>query len=84
MVRLRLRRTGRRNKPSYRVAAVDSRTNRDGRVIEELGYYDPANKNPDLRCRLEMARIDYWLGVGAQASDTVRDLIRQCKVTART
>ena len=79
MVRLRLKKMGRRHKPSYRVTAVDSRSSRDGRVIEELGYYDPGNKNPDLRCHLKMDRIEYWLGVGAQPSNTVRDLINKCK-----
>jgi len=82
MVRLRLKRMGRRHKPSYRVAAVDCRATRDGRVLEELGYYDPGNKNADLRYRLDIDRIEYWLSVGAQPSDTVRDLIKKCKTSA--
>ena len=83
MVRLRLKRMGRRHKPSYRVAAVDGRGSRDGRVIEEVGYYDPGNKNPDLRCNLKMDRVQYWLGVGARPSETVQSLIKQCRASAR-
>lgn len=79
MVRLRLKRMGRKHKPSYRVTAVDIRRSRDGRVLEEIGYYDPANRKPELRYRLDIERVDYWLGVGAQASDTVRDLIRKAR-----
>lgn len=77
MVRLRMKRTGRRNRPSYRLTAVDSRSTRDGEVIEELGYYDPANKNPDLQANLKRERVEYWLKVGAQPSDTARDLLRR-------
>ena len=82
MVRIRLKRMGRKHRPSYRVTAVDSRRSRDGSTIEELGYYDPGNKNPDLRCRLEIERIDYWLGKGAQPSETVVHLIRKSRAGA--
>lgn len=73
---------GRKHRPSYRVTAVDSRRSRDGITIEELGFYDPANKNPDLRCKLEMDRVEYWLGKGAQPSETVSHLIRKCRAGA--
>ena len=82
MVRIRLKRMGRRHKPSYRVTAVDSRRSRDGITIEELGYYDPANRNAELRCRLDMARVEYWLGKGAQPSETVAALIRKNRAAA--
>lgn len=83
MVRIRMKRTGRTNKPSYRVTAVDARGTRDGRVIEELGFYSPADRNPEMRCRLNAERIAYWLGVGAQPSKTVADLLRKFGITAR-
>lgn len=75
MVRIRLKRTGRRHKPSYRVVAVDVRKSRDGRVIEELGFYDPGHKDPALRWNLKLDRVEHWLSVGAQPSETVAQLI---------
>lgn len=75
MVRIRLKRTGRRHRPSYRLTAVDNRSSRDGRVLEELGHYDPAHQDPDMQCNLNKERIAYWLSVGAQPSDTARDLL---------
>ncbi len=77
-VRLRLKRMGRRHRPYYRVTAVDGRKSRDGRVLEELGSYDPLNADEDKQIVLKSERIQYWLGVGAQPSDTVRGLIRRC------
>ncbi len=76
-VRLRLKRMGRRHRPFYRVTAVDQRKPRDGRVIEELGHYDPLNADQSKQIRLNNERIDYWLSVGAQPSDTVRGLIKR-------
>ena len=80
MVRIRLKRTGRRHRPCYRLAAVDQRASRDGRVIEELGLYDPANKNPDLQTNLKRERIEHWLSQGAQASDTVAQLLKRAGI----
>ncbi|MDM8007227.1 MAG: 30S ribosomal protein S16 [Phycisphaerae bacterium] len=77
MVRLRLKRTGRRHRPTYRLAAVDNRSPRDGTVIEELGFYEPANRNPEMRSNLKRERVEYWLKVGAQPSDTARDLLKR-------
>ena len=57
----------------YRVVVVDSRKKRDGRVIEEVGYYDP-QPNPSV-IRIDSERAQYWLGVGAQPSDQVRNLL---------
>ena len=82
MVRIRLKRIGRKHRPSYRIAAVDGRRSRDGITIEELGYYDPANRNADLRCKLDMGRIEFWLGKGAQPSETVASLIRKTQAVA--
>lgn len=54
---------------------MDSRSPRDGRVIEELGWYDPNTKQPDKQLSLNRERIEYWLSVGAQPSNTVRQLL---------
>lgn len=74
-VRIRLKRVGRRHRPVYRVTAVDGRRPRDGKVLEELGSYDPANAVPERQAVLRRERIEYWLSVGAQPSDTVRRLL---------
>jgi small subunit ribosomal protein S16 len=74
-VKLRLKRMGRRHKAFYRVAAIESRNQRDGRVLEELGLYDPENKVVEQQVKLNPDRIKYWLGVGAVPSDTVRHLL---------
>ncbi len=84
MVRIRLKRTGRKNKPSYRVAAVDVRSTRDGRVLEELGFYDPAHKVPAMRYGLKLDRIEHWMKVGAQPSDTVRELVKRARKAVPT
>ncbi len=76
-VRIRLKRVGRRHRPSYRLAAVDSRRQRDSKVIEELGRYDPLDSNEDRQVTLKRERIEYWLSVGAQPSDTVRRLLKK-------
>ncbi len=76
-VRIRLKRMGRTHRPFYRVCAMDARSPRDGRVIEELGYYDPMVQETDARAVLNGERVDYWLGVGAQPSDKVKVLIRK-------
>ena len=75
MVRLRLKRFGRRHRSFYRINAIDQRRPRDGRVLEELGWYDPEAKSHDRQTSLNRERIEYWLGVGAQPSATVRDLL---------
>ncbi len=76
-VRLRLKRFGRRHRSFYRVNAMDSRAPRDGRVIEELGWYDPEAKEPDKQLSLNRERIEYWLSVGAQPSETVAQLLKR-------
>lgn len=66
---------GRRHRSFFRLGAMDSRTPRGGRMIEELGWYDPASRDPDRQISLNRERIEYWLGVGALPSETVRDLL---------
>jgi len=76
-VRIRLKRLGRRHRPFYRVCAVDRRRPRDGRVLEELGTYDPMVPEVDARAVLNGERISYWLGVGAEPTEKVAVLIRK-------
>jgi small subunit ribosomal protein S16 len=76
-VRIRLKRMGRKHRPFFRVCATDARSPRDGKVIEELGYYDPMVKETDARAKLKGDRIDYWLSVGARPSENVRVLIKK-------
>ena len=79
-VRLRLKRLGRRHHPTYRLTAVDGRRARDSKVIEELGSYDPINVAEDKRVLFNRERIEYWLSVGAQPSDTVRRLLEKAGI----
>ena len=72
-VRIRLKRMGKIHAPFYRVVVVDARKKRDGRVIEEVGTYDP-QPNPSL-INIASDRVQYWLSVGAQPSDQVRNLL---------
>jgi small subunit ribosomal protein S16 len=77
-VKIRLRRDGAKKRPFYHVVAADSRRARNGRFIEELGYYNPivaADAEPILVLKEE--RIRYWLGVGAQPSDTAAALLKK-------
>jgi small subunit ribosomal protein S16 len=68
---------GRRHRPFFRICAIDSRKPRDGRVLEELGTYDPMVPHEDARALLKSERIQYWLGVGAAPSDKVKVLIKK-------
>ena len=81
MVKIRLRRFGKKNTPVYRVVVADGRSPRDGRIIEEIGTYDPLLKNNNFTLNLD--RVDYWLGVGAPASDPVNAATTVSTVSAR-
>ena len=72
MVKLRLRRMGRKRKPIYKIVAADSRFPRDGRFIEEIGHYNP-NMDP-IEVKVKRARALYWLKTGAKPTETVRNL----------
>ena len=76
-VRIRMKKFGRRHRPFFRICAVDKRRPRNGRVIEELGTYDPMLPEVDARAVLNAERIQYWLGVGAQTSDKVGVLVKK-------
>jgi len=78
MVRIRLRRTGRKRTPTYRIVVADSQSPRDGRFIEIIGQYNP--RQGETALNLDSARANYWLDNGAQPSDTVRSLLRKAGV----
>jgi small subunit ribosomal protein S16 len=75
-VKIRMTRMGRRHRPFFRINAVDSRTPRDGRILEKLGHYDPLEKDESKQLVLDKERVQYWLGVGAIPSETVSDILK--------
>jgi len=76
-VRIRMKKMGRCHQPFFRICAVDKHAPRDGRVLEELGTYDPRVPDTDARALLKSERVDYWLSVGAQPSENVAVLIKK-------
>jgi small subunit ribosomal protein S16 len=76
-VKIRMKMMGRKHRQFFRICATDSRAPRDGRVLEELGTYDPKIADTDARVVLNHERIEYWLGVGAQPSEKVGVLIKK-------
>ena len=77
MVKIRLRRIGRKNLPVYRLVVADSRSPRDGRFIEIIGQYAPRQKDG---LTIDAQRANYWLDVGAQPTDTARSLLRRAGI----
>ena len=77
MVRLRLKRFGRTHKPFYRLNAIDQRSPRDGRSLEELGHFDPTLADESQQVNFKAERIQYWLSVGAQPSDRVQRFLAE-------
>ena len=78
MVKIRLRRMGAKKAPFYRVVVADSRFARDGRFIEEIGYYDPT-KEPSV-VKIDAEKAKQWLDNGAQPTDTVRETLKKAAV----
>ena len=72
MVTIRLARHGSKKNPFYHITVADRSTSRDGRFVERVGFYNPVAKGNDEALRVDLDRVDYWLGNGAQASDTCR------------
>jgi small subunit ribosomal protein S16 len=79
-VRIRLKRVGTRNTPVYRIVVADNRSPRDGKFIEEIGTYEPLKRGENVKFDLERAK--YWVGKGAQPSDTVASFIRKASRAA--
>ena len=77
MVTIRLTRGGAKKRPFYHIIVTDSRSARDGRNIERVGYFNPVAAGAEKRVELDAERIQYWIGQGAQMSDKVADLFKQ-------
>jgi len=82
MVKIRLSRGGAKKKPFYHIVVADSRNKRDGRRIERIGFYNPMAKGQEEGLRLNLERVDYWTGVGAQVSERVQNLVSQARKAA--
>jgi small subunit ribosomal protein S16 len=80
-VSIRLRREGTTNSPYYKIVVADARSPRDGKFIEIIGNYDP--KKAGQNANIDLARVDYWVGNGAQPSETVASIIRHLRLAAK-
>jgi small subunit ribosomal protein S16 len=76
MVSIRLSRAGAKKRPFYHLVVTDSRNRRDGRYIERLGFFNPVGKENEENIRIDLARVDYWIGQGARPSDRVASLLK--------
>lgn len=75
MVKIRLSRSGAKKRPFYHIVVTDSRNKRDGRRIERIGFFNPRATGGEERLRLDLDRVEYWQGVGAQLSERVSHLV---------
>lgn len=83
MVTIRLARGGSKKRPFYHLTVTDSRSSRNGRYIERVGFFNPVARGQEERLRVDTARIDFWVGNGAQLSDRVSRLLKDAsKATA--
>ena len=82
MVKIRLTRGGAKKRPFYHIIVTDSRSARDGRNIERVGYYNPIAAGAEKRVELDTERVKFWVGQGAQMTDKVADLYKQVAKTA--
>jgi small subunit ribosomal protein S16 len=82
MVTIRLSRSGSKKRPYYHISVADSRVSRDGRFIERLGFFNPIARGGDEKMRLDIERFDYWVRLGAQTSDRVKQLAKEYKKAA--
>ncbi len=84
MVTIRLTRGGAKKRPFYHIVVTDSRNRRDGRYIERLGFFNPVAKGKEQGLSIDLERVDYWAGQGAQTSDRVAQLVKSYRKTAAT
>jgi small subunit ribosomal protein S16 len=82
MVTIRLSRGGAKNHPFYQIVVTDSRSGRDGRYIERVGFFNPLARGNEERLRLDSERVEYWKANGAQTSERVAQLIKVAKKAA--
>lgn len=83
MVTIRLARHGAKKRPFYHLTVADSRSRRDGRFIERVGYFNPLARGEEQALSVNQERVDYWLGVGAQPTLRVKQLLRQARDQAQ-
>ena len=83
MVTIRLSRGGARNRPFFHIVVADSRSKRDGRYIERLGYFNPIAKGGETGLDIDLDRLEHWLARGAKASERVDSLVRQVRTTGK-
>jgi small subunit ribosomal protein S16 len=84
MVTIRLSRRGARNQPFYHVVVTESRKRQGGASLEQVGFFNPIARRGEPKLRLDLPRIDYWVGQGAQQSDRVRSLVHSYRKQAGT
>ena len=82
MVTIRLSRGGAKKRPFYHIVVTDSRNRRDGRYIERLGYYNPMAVEGEQALRIDIDRVEHWLGHGAKTSDRVAGLVKEYRKQA--
>lgn len=82
MVTIRLSRGGSKKRPFYHIVVADSRRSRDGRFIEQIGFFNPVARGQEERLRVQLDRIEHWVGLGAQVSDKVSALAAEAKKAA--
>ena len=75
MVTIRLTRRGAKNSPFYHIVVTDSRKRQGGKSLQLVGFFNPVARKGDTKLKLDLPRIEYWLGKGAQQSERVRDLV---------
>jgi len=80
-VKIRMKRTGRKNRPYYRICVMDTRTKRDGRPIEEIGSYDAQQPTLEQKVVIDAERAAHWLSLGAQPSETVASILKRMGIT---
>jgi small subunit ribosomal protein S16 len=81
-VAIRLARSGSKKRPFYHISIADQRNARDGRFIERVGFFNPSARGQEEKLRIDLERVEYWVGKGAQASDRVAKLIKDAKKAA--
>lgn len=82
MVTIRLARGGSKKRPFYHLTVTDSRSSRNGRYIERVGFFNPLARGQEVRLSVDSARIEHWVGTGAQMSDRVVQLVKESKKAA--
>lgn len=82
MVTIRLQRSGAKKRPFYQMVVADSRNARDGRFIENVGFFNPVARGQEEKLRIDLDRVEHWVGQGASLSDRVAKLVKDARATA--